>query len=306
MDKARYTVLIVDDEPLNIELLAQTLNDSAEIIFATSGREALRIAEAQAPDLILLDVILPDLDGYEVCTRLKADERTKSIPIIFVTAMDQEADEARGLEAGAIDYIFKPFRPPIVRARVSNHLELKLYRDMLETLSAIDGLTGIANRRRFDETLGREWRRAQRMCASISLVMADIDHFKEYNDNYGHVAGDECLRRIAVCFAQAMKRPADLVARYGGEEFACILPDTGTEGATWLASSLREKVAEMAIPHAFSPAAECVTVSVGAATMYPAPDQEAQELVVYADQALYAAKADGRNRIVGWAGKPLQ
>jgi diguanylate cyclase (GGDEF)-like protein len=306
MDKAGFTILIVDDEPLNIELLGQTLSDSAEIIFATAGKEALRIASDQRPDLILLDVLLPDMDGYEVCRRLKADEKTKSIPIIFVTAMDQEADEARGLEAGAIDYITKPFRPPIVRARVSNHLELKLYRDMLETLSAIDGLTGIANRRRFDETLDREWRRAQRLCAPISLVMLDIDHFKEFNDNYGHVAGDDCLRRLAVAFAESMRRPADLVARFGGEEFACILPDTAAEGATWLAASLRERVDKMAIPHAFSAAADHVTISVGAATMFPAPDQESEELVLFADRALYTAKADGRNRMVGLAGKPQQ
>ena len=306
MDKSRHVILIVDDEPLNIELLGQTLSDSAEIIFATRGEEALAIALEQLPDLILLDVLLPDLDGYEVCRRLKAEPKTKSIPVIFVTAMDQEADEARGLEAGAIDYITKPIRPPIVRARVSNHLELKLYRDMLETLSSIDGLTGIANRRRFDEALDREWRRAQRLCAPISLIMMDIDRFKEFNDNYGHVAGDSCLRRLARVFAESMKRPADLVARYGGEEFACILPDTSGEGAEWLASSLRQRVSGLAIPHAFSPAADHVTISAGAATIFPAPDQDAQELILHADQALYAAKADGRNRIKGWVGKPLQ
>jgi diguanylate cyclase (GGDEF)-like protein len=306
MEKARYTVLIVDDEPLNIELLGQTLSDSAEIIFATTGAEALRIAADQLPDLILLDVLLPDIDGYEVCSRLKEDPKTKSIPVIFVTAMDQEEDETRGLEIGAIDYITKPFRPPIVRARVSNHLELKLYRDMLETLSAIDGLTGIANRRRLDETLEREWRRAQRLCAPISLVMMDIDHFKEYNDNYGHMAGDECLRLLTRCFAENLKRPGDLVARYGGEEFTCVLPDTAAEGASRLASLLREKVDDLAIPHAFSPAADHVTISAGSATMFPAPDQESKELILKADQALYAAKAGGRNCIVCRADKPQQ
>ncbi len=306
MDKPRYTVLIVDDELLNIELLGQSLNDSAEVIFSTTGTEALRLAADQRPDLILLDIILPDMDGYEVCARLKSNDKTKSIPIIFVTAMDQEADEAKGLEAGAIDYITKPFRPAIVRARVSNHLELKQYRDTLETLSAIDGLTGISNRRRFDETLEREWRRTQRLCGTISLIMLDIDHFKEYNDNYGHVAGDECLKRLARALAETMKRPADLAARYGGEEFACILPDTGAEGASWLASELRLQVESLAIPHAFSPTADHITVSVGAVTLFPAPDQSPEELVVFADQALYAAKAEGRNRIITWTGEPLQ
>ena len=306
MEKSRHVILVVDDEPLNIELLGQALSDSAEIIFATTGAEALSVASAQLPDLILLDVLLPDMDGYEVCARLKRDPKTKSIPVIFVTAMDQEADEARGLEVGAIDYIFKPFRPAIVRARVSNHLELKLYRDMLETLSAIDGLTGIANRRKLDETLDREWRRAQRLCSPISLIMMDIDHFKEYNDNYGHVAGDDCLRRLCRAFAESMKRPADLVARYGGEEFACILPDTTAEGARWLADSLRQRVTGLAIPHAFSPAADRVTVRAGTATIFPAPDQEARELIMHADQALYSAKAQGRNRVVGWASSPIQ
>jgi diguanylate cyclase (GGDEF)-like protein len=189
---------------------------------------------------------------------------------------------------------------------VSNHLELKRYRDMLEALSAVDGLTGIANRRLFDQTLDREWRRAQRLCTPISLIMLDVDDFKQYNDNYGHVEGDSCLCGLARSFADTMKRPTDLIARYGGDEFSCILPDTAAEGAAWMASALRVGAEGLAIPHAFSPTADHVTISAGTATIYPAPDQESTELVIHADKALFGAKAEGRNRTVVWASKPIQ
>ena len=302
MESARQTVLIVDDTPANIEMLSEALSDEYEVLFATSGEDALDIAAEQNPDLILLDVIMPDMDGYQVCTRLKEEARTRTIPVIFVTAMDHEDDETKGLNAGAIDYLTKPIRPPIVRARVRNHLELKRYRDSLESLSSTDGLTGIPNRRQFDETLEREWRRARRSSLPLSLILMDVDLFKGYNDHYGHLAGDDCLRQLARVVSACVCRPTDLVARYGGEEFACVLPDTDVAGAVRVGDQMLEKVNTLRLPYAGSAAAEHVTVSLGAATLIPVVGQPAFELIRRADDCLYAAKRNGRNQICSGVG----
>jgi diguanylate cyclase (GGDEF)-like protein len=297
MDMTRQTVLIVDDTPANIEMLSEALSDEYEVLFATSGQDALDIASTQHPDLILLDVIMPDMDGYQVCTRLKEGSRTRTIPVIFVTAMDHEEDETKGLNVGAIDYLTKPIRPPIVRARVRNHLELKRYRDSLESLSSTDGLTGIPNRRQFDQAFDREWRRARRKQTPLSLVLMDIDLFKDYNDYYGHLAGDDCLRTLARVLAECIRRPTDLIARYGGEEFACVLPDTDMKGALWFGNQLLEKVNALHTPHAHSAVADHVTLSLGVATLVPIVGQPAFELIRRADECLYAAKRNGRNQI---------
>jgi diguanylate cyclase (GGDEF)-like protein len=297
MEERKQTVLIVDDEPMNIEILNEALGAEHEILFATNGQEALGIASNELPDLILLDVILPDLDGYQVCTRLKNDPKTRDIPIIFVASMDPEEDEAKGLDVGAIDYLAKPIRSPIVRARVRNHLELKRYRDYLEKVSATDGLTRIANRRWFDEQLEREWRRARRKHTPLSLILMDIDFFKAYNDHYGHLAGDDCLRQLARALEGCARRPADLVARYGGEEFVCLLPDTDANGALCVATLLREKVDGLNIPHAYSPVADHVTLSIGVSTLVPVVGQPPFDLIRRADELLYAAKQNGRNQV---------
>jgi len=297
MEPARQTVLIVDDTPANIEMLSEALSDQYEVLFATSGQDALHIAAEQHPDLILLDVMMPEMDGYEVCTRLKGDAMTQTIPIIFVTAMDHEEEETKGLNVGAIDYLAKPIRPAIVRARVRNHLELKRYRDNLESLSSTDGLTGIANRRRFDEFLAREWLRARRCQAPLSLILMDIDLFKDFNDHYGHLAGDDCLRHLAREMTACVRRPTDLVARYGGEEFACLLPDTDAEGAMSIGHKLLRQVDTLHIPHAKSAVADHVTLSLGVATLIPVVGQPASDLVRTADECLYAAKRHGRNQI---------
>jgi diguanylate cyclase (GGDEF)-like protein len=299
METPKQTVLIVDDTPGNIKLLSAVLGHEQELLFATSSREALEIAWAQAPDLILLDVMMPEMDGYEVCARLKAEPRTRSTPVIFVTAMSGDEDEAKGLEVGAIDYIAKPFSPPIVRARVRNHLELKRYRDFLVNLSATDGLTGIPNRRQFDEFLEREWRRAVRNQTPLSLIMMDIDFFKGYNDHYGHLAGDDCLRQVAQALATGARRPADLVARYGGEEFVCVLPETEAGGALQVAHQLWDKVNGLHLPHARSAVADHITLSLGVATMTPGVNQLPAEIIEWADAQLYVAKHRGRNQVIG-------
>lgn len=298
MPADKHRILIVDDAATNIEILNEVLGAEYDSLFAMDGATALRLAVEEEPDLILLDVVMPGLDGHEVCMRLKADARTKGIPVIFISGLSDESDEAKGLEIGAIDYITKPFSPPIVRARVRNHLQLKRYQDMLERLSVLDGLTGIANRRRFDETLDHEWLRSRRQGTTMSLIMIDVDCFKAFNDNYGHAAGDECLKRVAGVLAEAVSRPGDLVARYGGEEFVVIMPETDAAGGILIAETLRRSIASLALPHAFSSAGDVVTVSVGGATVIPARHtQGAEELVKLADTRLYEAKHAGRNRV---------
>lgn len=298
MPADKHRILIVDDAATNIEILNEVLGAEYDSLFAMDGATALRLAVEEEPDLILLDVVMPGLDGHEVCMRLKADARTKGIPVIFISGLSDESDEAKGLEIGAIDYITKPFSPPIVRARVRNHLQLKRYQDMLERLSVLDGLTGIANRRRFDETLDHEWLRSRRQGTTMSLIMIDVDCFKAFNDNYGHAAGDECLKRVAAVLAEAVSRPGDLVARYGGEEFVVIMPETDAAGGILIAETLRRSIASLALPHAFSSAGDVVTVSVGGATVIPARHtQGAEELVKLADTRLYEAKHAGRNRV---------
>ncbi|MBF0375099.1 MAG: diguanylate cyclase, partial [Alphaproteobacteria bacterium] len=236
----RQTVLVIDDSLATVRMLGEVLSDLCDGQVATEAAEGIALARAEAPDLVLLDVMMPGMDGYEACRRLKADPRTCHVPVIFVTSLDEEADEAHGLEIGAIDYITKPFSVPIVRARVRNHLELKRHRDLLESLSSLDGLTEIPNRRRLDEHLDQEWRRCARHGLPLSLLLLDIDHFKPYNDTFGHQAGDDCLRLVAGALRDCARRPGDLVARYGGEEFACVLPGVGGEAARGMAEALRE------------------------------------------------------------------
>lgn len=292
----KKTILIVDDVPANIRILGESLRSDYKIRLATSGKKALEIAgSSNPPDLILLDIIMPEMDGYEVCRQLKEDSTTKDIPVIFITSMNQEEDETKGLALGAVDYIVKPFSFPIVKARVKTHLELKHHRDTLETLSALDGLTGIPNRRRFDENLKIEWLRALRESNPLSLLMVDIDHFKYFNDKYGHISGDDCLKQVAICLAKSYYRPADFVARYGGEEFAVILPMTDIQGAVTVAQSLIKQIEKLKIPHGSSPISNQVTISLGAAAIIPHHDRSPTTLVEGADKCLYQAKEAGRN-----------
>jgi len=299
MQNTPATVLVVDDAPSNLAILTETLRSEFDVRIATSGPEALRLVRETPPDLILLDILMPDMDGYEVCRRLKAQASTRNIPIIFLTAKGDVADETMGLAIGAVDYIVKPVSIPIVQARVRTHVELKRRGDLLETLSMRDGLTGIPNRRRFDDCLGRAWRHAMRSATPLSLVMADIDCFKAYNDTYGHMAGDECLRAVARSLTGALKRPGDLAARFGGEEFALVLEETTLAGALHIAESIRTAVEALGLEHKGSTASEVVTVTLGAATAVPAPGQSPESLLCMADRKLYEAKQAGRNRALG-------
>jgi diguanylate cyclase (GGDEF)-like protein len=299
-DDDKPLVLVVDDTPTNIQVLAEALRKDYRVRVAGSGKAAFDIiSKLGAPDLILLDVMMPEMDGYEVCRRLKQEPGTKNVPVIFVTAKSDAVDEEYGLRLGAVDYIAKPFHLPIVTARVRNHINLKLKTDLLESQAMLDGLTDIPNRRRFDEALDNEWKRALRSGAPLSLIMADIDFFKLYNDNYGHGVGDECLKKVAAALADSIERPSDLMARYGGEEFVALLPETDAAGAKSIAERFRSHVEALQLPHQYSEASAYVTVSVGYACVIPGTETIQTELLRLADEKLYQAKEAGRNRVCG-------
>ncbi len=300
----RPKILIVDDVPENIEVLGEILADGHDILCAFSGREALDLA-GEGPDLILLDVMMPDMDGYETCARLKADAATADIPIIFITAKTSPEDETAGFAAGAVDFITKPVNRATVRARIRTHLTLKRQSDLLRAQAMIDGLTGIANRRYFDERLYAEWRHELRHQLPLALLMIDIDHFKLYNDHYGHQAGDNCLRQVATTLKASLSRPHDLAARYGGEEFVCLLAECDLKGVIAKAEGLRAAVAGLAIPHATSPTADIITLSIGVAVTIPMVGTSPDNLIEAADAQLYLAKQAGRNRVAGSNGTLL-
>ncbi len=294
----RPRLLIVDDEPINIQALYGIFRGDHEIYMATSGEQALEYCLGnRLPDLILLDVLMPGIGGHEVCRQLKADALTADIPVIFVTAQMAPEDETLALESGGVDFISKPVNPAVVRARVRTHLTLKAQSDMLRSLAFRDGLLGIANRRRFDEALQTEWRACRRASMPLSLLMIDVDHFKRFNDQYGHLQGDSCLQAVARTMQQHIFRAHDLLARYGGEEFACLLPDCSLVAAMARARLLCEVVAGLAIEHAGSSTVGVVTISIGVTCMDVADDCTADELLACADAALYQAKSEGRNRV---------
>jgi len=295
-------ILIVDDDPVMVRVLARILSPMGEILFATDGESALRMVRERSPDAVLLDVEMPGMSGFDVCQAIKADPSNADLPILFVSGHTDIETEAKGLEAGAVDYIMKPPSPPIVRARVRTQLVLRERTRQLLRLASIDGLTGLANRRAFDQALDQEWRRARRNRANLSLMLIDIDFFKRYNDHYGHQAGDDCLKTVATTLAGAAERPGEIVARYGGEEFAVVLPVSDARTAAALAEKMRSRIAELALPHAGSQITDHVTISVGVATLPDGRDDEKAfpdeaALIAAADQALYAAKEAGRNRV---------
>jgi diguanylate cyclase (GGDEF)-like protein len=259
----------------------------------------VRIALACVPDLILLDVLMPGIDGYEVCRRCKADPLIADVPIIFTTALGDEEAEAHGLSLGAIDYVTKPIHPTVVRARVHNHLELKRMRDELAELSVTDTLTGLSNRRRLEQTLKVETARLARTGDWLSVIMLDIDFFKQFNDTYGHPEGDSCIAMIAAAISCAVRRASDLTARYGGEEFACVLPATDQAAATIVADNIKNQVRSLGIAHRNSAVAPYVTVSLGIATARCMPGMTPDLWIGRADNQLYVAKTAGRNQASG-------
>lgn len=303
-------ILLVDDDPVVIQTLRPALAGLGTLYFASCGAEAVQMMNDVRPDIVLLDAELPDLTGFEVLSTLHDDPGLADVPVLFVTRFSDQEVERAALELGAVDFITKPVRPAIVAMRVKTHLRLKSANERLRRLADHDPLTGLANRRVFDEALEREWGRCRRSYQPISLLMIDVDHFKRFNDHYGHGAGDRCLTAVAGMLRACLHRPFDLVARYGGEEFAVLLPDTDRQGALHVGERILSTLAAMALPNAGSERFRHVTVSVGA-TSYDAEcaswlctDGEelaianhrvgARDLFTAADLALYAAKHGGR------------
>jgi len=293
------TILVVDDDIINRQILAAVLAPLGRVITATDGASAIATARNEQPDLILLDVMMPDMAGWDVCEVLKHDPLTQEIPVIFVTALDERVDEQRGLDAGAVDYVTKPVNTAITRARARTHLELKRIRDQLAELAFVDELTGVANRRRFEEIAALELRRARRHESPLGLALIDVDQFKQFNDHHGHLEGDACLKQVADVLTAKIRRPGDLVARYGGEEFVCLLPETPATATRMLGERLRQAVEDMRIPHKASSVAGHVTVSIGLACETVDGNSTVKGLLAAADRCLYAAKEQGRNRVVG-------
>ncbi len=285
------TVLIVDDESTNIQLLAACLKQKYVIKVATSGQQCLDLIQNQfIPDLILLDIEMPNMDGYTVCRSLKSYSKTELTPIIFVTGKDGDADEEKGLQLGAVDYITKPVRPAIVLARVDTHVTLKQQRDKLKTMALRDQLTDLYNRFYLLEEAHHKIAFAKRHKHELSLLMMDIDYFKLINDQHGHLIGDEVLKAVAKLLME-VTRTEDIVARFGGEEFVVVLDHTEADGAKLKAENIRRAIEEL------TPENILVTVSIGLA-QYSSGKETFEELLKRADIAVYQAKEQGRNRVI--------
>lgn len=294
------TILIVDDNVHLIAMMGRMLEPLASICYATNGAAALRQMQACRPDLILLDEDMPGMTGSQMCEAMREVAELRDIPVIFVTGHDDVQAEVRALTAGAVDFISKPVHEAVLLARVRTQLRLKLLSDELMRSASSDGLTGLANRRELDRRLDLEWGRAAREGSTLSLLMLDVDHFKLFNDRYGHPAGDQCLRAVAAVVQTQARRATDLAARFGGEEFSLILPQACVSDAQVAAERLRAEVQALGIVHAASPTSCHVTVSIGIASCRPFPGAQgvsAKDLIEQADRALYGAKALGRNRV---------
>ncbi len=309
---SKLKVLVVEDSKVALKAISGYIEEiGVKPLLAENGHEAIALYNRERPDIVLLDIILPDTDGYEVAKEIrKLQGKDEWTAIIFLSVMSKDEDLVRGIEVGGDDYIMKPVGSVVVQAKVRAMYRLvqmqralvKLAAQLndanqeLQRLSMMDGLTGIANRRMFDMSLAREWRRCMRLNKPLSVVMLDVDYFKKYNDRYGHQDGDDCLKLVAQAVQRSAPRPGDLVARYGGEEFVMILSDTDEDGANWVAERIRQQVAALNLPHADSDY-DHVTVSCGISSVVPTLDLAAEMLLKSADNALYLSKNQGRNTV---------
>lgn len=292
-----FGILIVDDEKSNLEILSKILQSNHTVYIAKSGETALMRAEKDNPDLILLDIVMPDMDGFEVLSRLKGSDTTRHIPVIFITGLDSVKDEERGFFLGAVDYITKPFHASLVKARVETHLKIVKQMRTIERFGLTDALTELPNRRSFDNQLNIEWGRAARENKPISLLMMDLDNFKIYNDTYGHPQGDVLLRTVAKIFVSTLKRTTDLVFRWGGEEFTVLLPDTDLRGAMTVAEKIRANVEAAIIMRLDNGEPTRVTISIGVESADKFSDISTEDFLLASDKALYTAKESGRNQV---------
>jgi diguanylate cyclase (GGDEF)-like protein len=296
-------ILVADDDRVTRACLRQAMEQEGyRVVEANDGESCLATFSALQPDVVLLDAVMPVMDGFTCCTNLQQMDGGNRTPILIITALEDADSVNQAFEAGAADYVTKPIHWAVLFQRVRRLIQqVRLYEDLekanheLKRLATFDGLTQVANRRYFDEYLQQEWQRMQREQDSLALILCDIDFFKAYNDTYGHQVGDDCLRQVAQALHRSAKRSVDLAARYGGEEFALILPNTDLEGAEQVARDIQLEIQSIAIPHRKSKVGEIVTVSMGVATTVPVPFIAPQMLIEAADRALYQAKDDGRN-----------
>ncbi|MFT5298844.1 MAG: diguanylate cyclase (GGDEF)-like protein [Colwellia sp.] len=291
----RQTILVIDDEKANLKILSELFKSKVNIILAKNGTQGIEKIIKFKPDLILLDIIMPGMSGFEVIMQLKKNEETSAIPVIFITGLTDVVDESQGLALGACDYIQKPFHIDIVRARVDLHLKLAEQRTQLEQLANLDSLTCVPNRRKFYEMFDLEWKMSVREKTPLSQIMIDIDYFKQYNDQYGHAAGDQALKKVAQVIFKQLKRPFDFVARYGGEEFAVLLPNTPAEDAFNIMESCRQAVEDLKIEHGKNTVSKYLTISIGGVNSFPTQLMCSAATFKLADDMLYKAKGKGRN-----------
>lgn len=296
LSKEKYKILVVDDQMINIMSLAQILSPEHEVIVAADGENAIEIAVKHIPDLILLDIIMPDMDGYEVLAKLRDLDGTKDIPVIFITGLTNTEYEEKGLMMGAVDYITKPFQSTIVKARVKTHLKIVSYVRTIERLCMIDTLTELSNRRGFEYKINSEWMRAVKDKLPLSILMIDVDRFKMYNDTHGHQQGDLLLQELANVFVQTLERPADFASRWGGEEFAVLMPETELNCALCIAEQIRRNT-ERKVINCPDGRETSVTISIGVNSISPSPDDTIGMFISTADKALYMAKNSGRNKV---------
>lgn len=303
-EDAEVEILVVDDDLTIIQFMYKLLKSYGRVRFSETAADTYKILSDSIPDIIVLDINLPDGNGLKICRKLKSDVRTKNIPIIIVTGNDDLNSEEAVFDAGASDYVKKPVTPAVMKARAKIHIEYNRLLKKLDNESRHDPLTGLANRRQFDSLLMLELQRARREELATSLLMIDIDDFKSFNDQFGHPAGDECLVSVAKALNRAIYRPADLVARYGGEEFVVILPDTSEEGAKNIAERIRSFIAQLSITQADRAVNNIVSVSIGCATTYVndnfLPDSAAKVLLTNADLALYSSKERGKDCVTSY------
>ena len=296
-EEKKNSLLIVDDEKFNLEVLTHILGSDYTIYTATNGANAIEKAKKYMPDLILLDIVMPEMDGYQTISELKKCETVRKIPVIFITSLTSDEDEEKGLAHDAADYITKPFRSLLVRLRVRNQIQIINQLRTIQHLSMVDQLTNLPNRRSFDERLCQEWRQAIREHTPISVLMMDLDKFKYFNDNYGHQQGDIVLQMVAKVFPQVLKRPCDFAARWGGEEFVVLLPNTPSPSAMNIAEKIRSSIEHIPIPCVDGSTLK-ITVSIGVNSQLPAQGSPSNEFLSKADMALYDAKESGRNRVI--------